>query len=106
MRRRPKPAWKRKKRAPSELGLRIKSLRESAGIEAEDLSLAAGLSRTHVHSIEVGWILNPRFETVALLAHLLGVPLEHLAEGKGRAPSGAAIKRRFQQMGRSCATTT
>lgn len=103
-----KKVWKREKKKPSPLGERIRALRESAGIEAEELSLAAGLSRTHVHSIEVGWILNPRFETVAEIANLLGVTLEHLAEGKGQPPAGSKIKKRFSAMrgAWACTTTT
>jgi len=87
----------RQKRAPSELGQRLKLVRESAGIDDEALSAAAGLSRTHVHSIEVGWILNPRTETVLVLAQVLGAPLDYLVAGRGRPPTPGRVKAAFKR---------
>jgi len=86
---------KRAKHEPSDIGKRLKRIRRRAGIDPEVLSAVCGLSRTHVHCIEVGWIVSPRQETLLALSRVLGVSLDHLLAGRGGAPSAEEVKAAF-----------
>lgn len=88
---------RRTKHPPSGLGKRLKLVRESAGLDDVDVAAAAGLCRTHVHSLEVGWILNPRYETVLALSRVLGAPLDYLLAGQGQPPSSSEVMAAFKR---------
>ena len=93
-------AAKRTKGEPSELGQRLKQVRESAGIDDEVLSVVAGLSRTHVHSIEVGWIKSPKYETALALSQALGA-LDYVLAGTGSAPDPQEVQKAFRRAKRA-----
>ena len=65
------------------VGLRIRQLRESAGLTQEALAKAAGIGRVTLVRIEKGE-QSPRYETLVSLAQALGRPMRELvgsAEG-------------------------
>jgi transcriptional regulator with XRE-family HTH domain len=72
---------------PTELGLRLKSFRESADVTQRMLSLAAALSPSVVWQIECGLIQAPGAEVMSDIAAALGVSLEWLVSGRGKAPT-------------------
>jgi transcriptional regulator with XRE-family HTH domain len=67
-------------------------LRERAGLSGRALSLAAGLTPSHVKLIEGGIIRSPHLDTIIRIAKALGVPLEELAESPRRKVSASARK--------------
>jgi len=79
----------------SEIGKRLRTLRESAGISQRALSLAAGLTHTVVHQVERNVIEEPSVRLVRGLAAALGVPVAWLLEGTGEEPSPGQVARHF-----------
>ncbi len=59
-----------------EYGARLRTLRQRAGLTQQKLAQAAGLSVSAVGRLEQGG--NPSPETVAALAHALGIPIKAL----------------------------
>jgi DNA-binding XRE family transcriptional regulator len=62
------------------IGLRIRQLRESAGLTQEALARAAGIGRVTLVRIENGE-QSPRYETLASLARALRRPIQELLAG-------------------------
>lgn len=62
------------------IGLRIRQLRESAGLTQEALAHAAGLGRVTLVRLENGE-QSPRYETLASLARALERPIQDLLSG-------------------------
>ncbi len=58
-------------------GDRIRTLREEAGLAQEALARACDVSRNTVHRWETG-VVQPRFETLPVLAKALGVEVGDL----------------------------
>jgi len=69
------------------LGQRLRQLRTSAGIAADELSERGGFSHSLVSHIETGQIANPGARTTARLAELLGASLDWLIAGAGSPPT-------------------
>jgi transcriptional regulator with XRE-family HTH domain len=63
------------------LAVRLKRLREAAGLSQQDLAVAAGLSVGMVAQLEQGKRADPRVSTVAGLARVLGVTIDELVAG-------------------------
>lgn len=74
---------------PSEVGTRVASLRELAGLSARELSILADLSPSMVGHIEAGRVQQPGVDTILRLADVMGASLSYLIKGEGRAPSKA-----------------
>ena len=96
---------------PSELGVRLRSVRELAGLSARELAVLANLAPSLVGHIELGRVQHPRAETLAELARVLGVSLDWLIRGEGDGPStdcvqaavaGARSLRRTESEGADC----
>jgi transcriptional regulator with XRE-family HTH domain len=78
-------------------GLRLKQLRDEAGLSQEDLADAAGLFRTYMSRIETG-LANPTLTVICALSEALNIgPYELLIPPDDRLPkrtkSKAAISR-------------
>ena len=66
--------------------MRLREVREGAGVSASALSEAADVARDAVRKVEVGDIENPGIEFLVAVAELLGVSLDWLAYGRGSPP--------------------
>ena len=64
-----------------ELGLRIRTMREEAGLTQEALAVAAGIGRVTLVRLEKGE-QSPRFETLAAVGKALGRGMEELVVGR------------------------
>ena len=62
----------------SPIALRLKGLRETAGMSQQSLAVSAGLSVSLVSQIERGSRVDPRVSTITALATALGVSLDEL----------------------------
>lgn len=82
---------------PTPCGIRLRSLREAAGIDATQLSHVVGRSRTVVYQIEVGLIQYPSAALGLRLASALGTTLEWLLNGVGKEPTTLAVRRAFNK---------
>ena len=80
---------------PTQVGVRLKAIRQAAGISANALSLAAGASHTVVTQIETGAIVDPRARVLGAIAKALGCSIEYLLDGQGRPPSTRAVQAAF-----------
>lgn len=80
---------------PTQMGARLKTIRQAAGISANALSLAAGASHTVVTQIEAGAIVDPRARLLGAIAKALGCDIEYLLYGQGRPPSTRAVQAAF-----------
>lgn len=80
----------------SNLGARVRWLRESAGLSARRMStLMRGdpnKVRRHIGLIEAGARDNPSLDTLTALSDLFGVSLDWLATGKGERPSPVDVR--------------
>ena len=63
------------------IGVKIRQLRESAGLTQEALAQAAGIGRVTLVRIEKGE-QSPRYETLVALARALGQPIQELVAGE------------------------
>ena len=77
------------------MGMRVRRAREHAGHGQRELADATGIPRTHLSRLEDGRRCPATLEQLNLLAHTLGVSLQHLLCGStGSGPSSAvAISR-------------
>ncbi|WP_432158955.1 helix-turn-helix domain-containing protein [Streptomyces sp. bgisy153] len=71
-RRNPYPAWVLAQR--SQLGHRIASLRQAAGLSQDQLAVRAGMDRRSIQRYEAG-SRDPRFSDLLLIAHALDTSL-------------------------------
>lgn len=72
---------------------RLRALREKAEISCGQLSILAGLSPRHCDLIERRKSDKIEVPTLIALAHVLGCTVGYLANGEGREPSAAVLKR-------------
>lgn len=79
-------------RPTTEIGQRLFSARQAAGISASKLSEAAKVTRSVVRQIETGAIVEPSAAIVSRLARLLGTTSEWLVTGAGKGPTAAATR--------------
>lgn len=63
---------------------KLKHIRMEKGLDAANLSLAAGLNRRAVTDIETGASKSPTLRTASRLADALGVSLLELTSGESR----------------------
>lgn len=63
----------------TDIGSRLRSLRESKKLTQQQLATAAGLSLSVLSRIEYGGTPDPRISTLRALAKALGVSLDDLA---------------------------
>ena len=63
--------------ARRQFGIRVRALREEAGLTQEELAHRAGMSRKTVGRVEVGGY-SPRLRHVFEIAHVLGRPTAEL----------------------------
>lgn len=78
-------------RTPSVVGTRIRQAREMAGISARELDRLAGLSENHTSLLE-SVVRDVRTETAAAIARTLGVSLDWLVLGEGKAPTERTVR--------------
>lgn len=76
---------------PSAVGARIREARELAGISARELDRLAGLSENHTSLLE-SVVRDVRAETAVAVARTLGVSLDWLLVGEGKAPSERSVR--------------
>jgi transcriptional regulator with XRE-family HTH domain len=76
------------------MGMRLRRLREAAGLTQQELANQAGLSISAVTQTESGQKKDPRLSTVLALARVLGVTLDELAGGLAETPPTLATKKR------------
>jgi transcriptional regulator with XRE-family HTH domain len=67
----------------SPIALRLKELREIAGMSQQSLAVSAGVSVSLVSQIERGSRVDPRMSTITALATALGVSLDELVARNG-----------------------
>ena len=73
------------------MGTRVRRARERAGHGQRELADATGIPRTHLSRLEDGRRSHATLEQLNLLAHTLGVSLQHLLCGStSSGPSSAA----------------
>lgn len=72
----------------TELGKRIRRLRESAGISARGLSAKAGTTHSVVSQIEAGLIRDPAGSILTAIAAALGTTAEYLTSGRRQRATG------------------
>lgn len=63
-----------------QVGSRIRSLREAAGISLRQFALSIGADKTYLSEVELGR-RSPTLDTLERIAHGLGLTLEELFEG-------------------------
>ena len=80
---------------PTEVGLRVRKLRELAAIDQLSLSIAAGYSKAVVWQLENGVIANPSAELMLAIADALGTTVPYLCRGIGDAPAPDKINGAF-----------
>lgn len=91
------------RRAPSELGRRLRELREGAGISARALGALAGLRAScHVGMVERGDVLEPSISILIPLARALGCSLDWLLAGQGERPSAESVRAALAAARASC----
>jgi transcriptional regulator with XRE-family HTH domain len=71
---------------------RLRALRAWSGLTAIELSVLAGLDRSHVRLLEAGLRKTPAAETVVSLGQVLGTTTEWLTRGGGRAPTERTVR--------------
>ncbi|GAA4249893.1 helix-turn-helix domain-containing protein [Dactylosporangium darangshiense] len=74
---------------PSEVGERLRRLREARGVSLSALARAAGIGKATLSGLEHG-TRNPTLETLYAVAGALGVPLTALVLAPGDPPGSAA----------------
>lgn len=82
-------------KAPSDLGRRVASLRRAAGIGARTLSLRIGATHSVIAQLESGDIQDLRSSLALPLARSLGVTVEFLLTGEGKAPTPEQVRAAF-----------
>ena len=81
--------------AASPVGIRLRALREAAGLSQEALARASGVSATVISRIERGAIAEPSLRTLRALARTLSTSLDELArEGDDGAETRPVVRRR------------
>lgn len=65
----------------SQVGKRIRSLREAKGVSQEGLAEKSGLHRTYIGGVERG-LRNPSLKSLARMAKALGVGIGQLFDGE------------------------
>jgi transcriptional regulator with XRE-family HTH domain len=76
-----KPTLNEARAQRRDFGLRLRRLREAAGISQEELANRAGLHRTYVGSVERGE-RNISLTNIHALADALGVPVGQMFAGR------------------------
>ena len=82
----------------SQLGQRVKELRQKKRWRQEDLAKATGLRQPVISRIELGRLQQPKMDVLMRLSEALGMEVDYLIFGayktklKGGSASGAAIK--------------
>lgn len=71
---------------------RVDYLRELSGLDRAALSKLCGLSQSHVGMLIRGDVENPHPDTSRALARTLGVSLDWLLDGVGKAPSKHRVR--------------
>ncbi len=66
--------------AKTQIGKRVRQLREAKGLTQEALAAKSGLHRVYLAQLEIGRNQNPQLETLQRLAKALGVSLAELLE--------------------------
>jgi transcriptional regulator with XRE-family HTH domain len=64
-----------------QIGMRIRSLRETKGVSQEGLAEKSGLHRTYIGGVERG-LRNPSVKSLARMAKALGVGIVQLFEAE------------------------
>jgi transcriptional regulator with XRE-family HTH domain len=80
------------KRVPTAVGVRLQETRELAGLAARELDRLVDTTEGHASLIESGVVRNVTLETASKLAGVLGVSLDWLVRGTGRAPSARSVR--------------
>ena len=80
---------------PTQVGIRVKALRELGGIDQLALSLAVGHSKAVVYQIERGIIRKLSADLLLSLAQALGTTPYYLHDGKGEPPAQEKIQAAF-----------
>ncbi len=79
----------------TQLGQRVKALRQKKRLRQEDLAKATGLRQPVISRIELGHLQQPKMEMLKRLSEALGVGADYLIFGayktKGGSASDAAI---------------
>jgi DNA-binding XRE family transcriptional regulator len=76
----------------SGLGLRLRTLRELAGLTYRELADLVGVCYSTLVHIEHGRSQTPRVDVVVGVARALGVTIEWLTLGEGKAPRARKVK--------------
>ncbi len=76
----------------SSLSTRLRDARSLTSLGTRELDRLAGLTEGHTSAIETGTRPNVEARTAAALARVLGVTLDWLIEGTGKAPSLRAVR--------------
>lgn len=79
------------KKGPSEVGERLRRLRERAGISARELDKLAGTAVGLAAMLEKGTRDGSRTDTLVKYARALGATFEYLAMGIGKPPTAGAV---------------
>ena len=75
------------------MAMRLKRLREAAGLTQQELANRAGLSISAVTQTEGGQKKDPKLSTLVALAKVLGVSLDELAGGLVESPPETSRRR-------------
>lgn len=90
---------------PSELGRKVRDLRQEKRLTLEQLATAAGASKSYVWEIENKDVARPSAEKLARIAEVLGVTTEYLVDDNRTEPSAnqqdEAFFHRFQSADQS-----
>jgi transcriptional regulator with XRE-family HTH domain len=76
------------------MAMRLKRLREAAGLTQQELANRAGLSISAVTQTEGGQKKDPKLSTLVALARVLGVSLDEVAGGIAESPPPETSRRR------------
>ncbi|MDE2480802.1 MAG: helix-turn-helix transcriptional regulator [bacterium] len=74
----------------------IRAARERAGLTQSQLADRVGLAPSHIARLETGDRANPRFETIARIAHALGASLDEIASAAGLATVAPESNSRYR----------
>lgn len=79
-------------RRPTEMGARLRELRQAAALKHRELDRLAGITEGHARMIETGVVTNACIHTVTKLARVFGASLDWFVAGNGRAPSARTLR--------------
>ena len=84
-----------------DIGDRLKTLRQTAGLTQEDLARAAGFTTSVVSKIEQGLVKDPGWQTVRALAKALGVSCEAFEVDTPPVSTETASKKKGKRRGKA-----